>query len=163
MKKIIICMILLIGFITLATVRVEAKKIDSQPAYSFAGGSGSGSGSGSGGGSGASCGGFLTEDAVDIIREILGYFRILGPILLIVFVALDFGAAVIAQDNDAMKKAQKKVTSRAIATGLLFFVPTIIRAILGLDGIKQSIVISDDPLCHVLSGQPVEIVYKDNI
>lgn len=155
MKKIIICMILLIGFITLATVRVEAKKIDSQPAYSFAGGSGSGSGSGSGGGSGASCGGFLTEDAVDIIREILGYFRILGPILLIVFVALDFGSAVIAQDNDAMKKASSKVVSRAIGVALLYFVPTIIRVILGLDGVREAITISDDPLCNTMSAPPI--------
>ena len=38
----------------------------------------------------ANCEGILTSDGVDMIREILGYFRILGPIALIAFVALDF-------------------------------------------------------------------------
>lgn len=99
----------------------------------------------------AVCGGWITQDALDMIQEILNYFRILGPILLILFVSLDFAKAVIAQDNDALKKAQSKVVSRAIATILLFFVPTIIRAILNLDGIKDTIVIPEE--CKAFSSQ----------
>lgn len=99
----------------------------------------------------AVCGGWITQDALDMIQEILNYFRIFGPILLIVFVALDFGKAVISQDNDALKKAQSKVISRAIATILLFFVPTITRAILNLDGVKDTIVIPEE--CKAFSCQ----------
>lgn len=107
----------------------------------------------------ANCEGILTSDGVDMIREILGYFRILGPIALIAFVALDFAQAVISQDNDALKKAENKVVSRVIATALLFFIPTFIRAILGLPGVRDAIEIPDDPLCHTMNVSVNELYY----
>ena len=107
----------------------------------------------------ANCEGILTSDGVDMIREILGYFRILGPIALIAFVALDFAQAVISQDNDALKKAENKVVSRVIATALLFFIPTFIRAILDLPGVRDAIEIPDDPLCHTMNVSVNELYY----
>lgn len=107
----------------------------------------------------ANCEGILTSDGVDMIRELLGYFRILGPIALIAFVALDFAQAVISQDSDALKKAENKVVSRVIATALLFFIPTFIRAILGLPGVRDAIEIPDDPLCHTMNVSVNELYY----
>ena len=98
----------------------------------------------------ASCNGLFTQDGLDMIKEVLNWIRIIGPILLILLVALDFSSAVLSQDNDALGKAQKKVIPRLIGTALLFFVPTIVRAILGLEGVNDSLVISDDPLCHTM-------------
>ena len=114
MKRYFICAILFLSLFLCFTFKVEAKIIDvSQkfdPTITYIQGQGSY----------ADCEGILTHDGVEMIREILGYFRILGPIALIVFVALDFAQAVIAQDNDALKKAESKVVSRSIAVALLF-------------------------------------------
>ena len=111
----------------------------------------------------ASCDGIFTSEGLEMIREVLGWIRIIGPALLVLLISVDLSSAVLSQDNDALQKATKKIVPRAIATALLFFVPTIVRAILGIDGVKDSIVIPDDPLCHSMRGQEVEIIYKDNI
>ena len=98
--------------------------------------------------------------AVDIIREILGYFRILGPVILIVFIGLDFGGAILSQDNAALTKAGSKVVSRCIGVALLYFVPTLVRFILGLPGVQEAIVISDDPLCNTMNSPAIVEVMK---
>ncbi len=132
MKKVLILLVITISLFFVTNLEVNAYEIgNSFPTDIFVSGDE------------AVCGGWITQDALDMIQEILNYFRILGPILLIILVALDFAKAVIAQDNDALKKAQSKVISRAIATILLFFVPTITRAILNLDGVKDTIVIPE--------------------
>ena len=101
----------------------------------------------------ANCDGVFTQEGLDIIKDILNWIRILAPVLLVLFVALDFATAVISQDNDALNKAGKKIVPRIIATALLFFIPTIVRAILSLDGIASAITIPDDPLCHTMRDE----------
>lgn len=150
MKKVLFYSLILISIFTFSFVRVEAKTIDLRQSFDNTVDPLQGQGDY------ANCNGLLTHDAVEMIREILGYFRILGPIALIIFTALDFAQAVISQDNDSLKKAQSKVTRRAIGTALLFFVPTIIRAILGLDGVREAIEIPDDPLCQAMDSNVVE-------
>ena len=91
------------------------------------------------------------EDAVDLMRDILGYIRILAPIALIIFTAADFSVAVISQDNDAMKKASSKVVKRAIMAAAIFLVPTIIRAILNLPGVRGALTtLPSDPFCGAI-------------
>lgn len=132
MKKILILLMITTSLFFITNVDVNALEVGNFPTDIFLAGDG------------AVCGGWITQDALDMIQEILNYFRVLGPVLLIVFVALDFGKAVISQDSDALKKAQSKVVSRGIATLLLFFVPTITKAILNLDGVKDTIVIPEE-------------------
>lgn len=139
MKKVLILSMITLSLFFVTNLGVNAIEVGKFPTDIFLAGDG------------AVCGGWITQDALDMIQEILNYFRIFAPILLIVFVALDFGKAVISQDNDALKKAQSKVISRAIATILLFFVPTITRAILNLDGVKDTIVIPEE--CKAFSCQ----------
>lgn len=98
----------------------------------------------------ASCNGLFTPEALELIKEVLGWFRILAPILLIIFVALDFGQAVLSQDKDVLSKAIGKVVKRAMAAILVFFVPTIIIAISNLPGANS--VLSSDPLCSTATG-----------
>ena len=105
-------------------------------------------------GGSVSCDGLITSDVLDLIQEILGYFRILGPIALIIFIAVDFTTAVLSQDESVMKKAQSKTVSRAIALVLLILVPTLVRLILNLPGIRDAIVIPDDPLCGTMASAP---------
>ncbi len=97
------------------------------------------------------CSGIFTSEALDLISDILGWFRIIAPILLILLVALDFGQAVLQQDNDALKKATSKIIKRALATVALFFVPTFIRVLINLPGVRSTIQIPDDPLCGTMT------------
>jgi hypothetical protein len=152
MKRVLIILLLFVGLLFFGCMKVQAKpfevqrKFDNTTKINYLEDKGNY----------ANCDGLLTSDAVDMIREILGYFRIIAPILLILFVAIDFGTAIISNDNDALKKAQSKFVSRSIATAALFFVPTIVRAILGLDGVRSAIEIPNDPLCGTMDSYPTE-------
>ncbi len=97
----------------------------------------------------ANCDSLFTPEGLEIIREILGYFRIIAPILLIIFVALDYGSAIINNDKDALSKANSRVVSRAIGVILLFFVPTIVKFILDISSFSQY---SSDYLCENATG-----------
>lgn len=106
----------------------------------------------SGGEVSVDCNGIFTKEALDLISDILGWFRILAPVALIVLVAVDFGQAVLSQDNDALKKASSKVVKRAIATVALFFIPTFVRVLINLPGVRSSIQIPEDPLCGTMKS-----------
>ena len=70
------------------------------------------------------------------VWQIVGYaffiFKIIIPILLIVWGMLDLGRAVVAAKDDEIKKATKSLAMRAIAAVAIFFVPTIVGIVLGL-------------------------------
>lgn len=102
------------------------------------------------------CNGLFTEDALDLISEILGYFRVLGPVLLILFTGVDYGSAILSQDNDNIKKANSKIIKRAIATIGLFFVPTFVQVLINLPGVRDTIQIPSDPLCGTMSSYVIE-------
>lgn len=104
------------------------------------------------------CSGIFTPEAVELIREVLGYFMVLGPVVLLLMSAVDFGGAVISQDNDALKKATGKTVKRALATVGLFLVPFLIRLVLGFPAVKEVIEISD-PLCGTMSS----IVHEEQL
>lgn len=97
-----------------------------------------------------SCDGIFTPEALELIRLILSWFRILAPIALIVFVAIDFGQALISQDKDMLSKAVGRTTKRAIATVCVFFVPTFIIALSNLPEVNN--ILSSDPLCNAATG-----------
>jgi hypothetical protein len=103
----------------------------------------------------ASCNGIFTQEALDLIDECLGYFRILAPVVLILMIAVDFFTAVIGMEppggrDEAMRKAVSRTTKRIIAAILLFLIPTIVKVLLSMDGIKGTIV--SDPNCGLLSN-----------
>jgi hypothetical protein len=155
MKKVVTLIILLIGVISLSKINVNAEvfkttqKFDNVTIDYLDDQSSS-----------VDCSGLFTEDGLNLIKEILNYIRIIAPILLILLVALDLGTAVMAQDNDALAKATKKIVPRLIGVALLFFVPTIVRAILSIKGISDSITIPDDPLCHAMITEKVDNNYN---
>lgn len=99
-----------------------------------------------------SCNGIFTPQAVELVREIMGYFQILGPSVLILLTAVDFGKAVMGQDDKDLSKSSGKILKRVVAMIALFLVPTFVRVLLGIDGIKNSLTLSNDPLCLSASG-----------
>jgi hypothetical protein len=72
------------------------------------------------------------------IWQIVGYallvFKIVIPILLIIFGMLDLGKAVVASKSDEVKKAATSLGFRAIGAVAIFLVPTIVGLVMGLIG-----------------------------
>ena len=61
-------------------------------------------------------------------------FKIVIPILLIIFGMVDLGKAVISSDDKAVSKAAKSLLNRVIAGVVIFFVPTIVGAVFKMVG-----------------------------
>lgn len=79
------------------------------------------------------------EDSVAwLLQKILNYMKILGPTIAIVMGSLDFLKAIIASDEDAMKKTQKRFVNRLIAAVILFFIPLLVEILLGMFGITTN-------------------------
>ena len=74
----------------------------------------------------ASCDGLLGPDVRDDIKEILNWIKIAVPILLIILGSLDFGKAVINDDQNALSKAWSSFIKRIIAAIAIFLAPYII-------------------------------------
>lgn len=98
---------------------------------------------------GINCEGILGDNVIAIIQEVFDIIKIAAPILLILFGAMDFSKAVLANDNDALKKATSNFVKRTIATVAIFFLPLLIKIILGLPGIKETVNGGKEPLCGI--------------
>ena len=66
----------------------------------------------------------------DILRTILGYIRVIGPILVVLLSAIDFIKAIFGFDEKAMSNAYHKLIIRLIAAVALFLIPTLIDVML---------------------------------
>ncbi len=86
------------------------------------------------------------DDIRDHIQTVFNWIKIIAPILLIVFGCMDFGKAVVQNDEAALKKATSNFIKRAIATVAIFFLPLIINVLLHLPGIESSL---EDALCGI--------------
>lgn len=76
------------------------------------------------------CGGL--GPIMSVIYKVLTIFWILIPIALIVFGTIDLGKAVIASDEKEVKAAQGRLIKRFIYAALVFFVPMLVTAVMGL-------------------------------
>lgn len=77
------------------------------------------------------------SDARDIFYTIgmfMLVFKIVIPVLLIVFGMIDLGKAVISSDDKAVSKAAKSLLNRVIAGICIFFVPTIVSILFKMVG-----------------------------
>jgi len=79
-----------------------------------------------------------TSQILEIGQMLFNYIKIIIPILLIVFIMLDLGKAVLAGSADDIKKAQKSALIRFLAAVAIFFLPSVINLILKLAGIESS-------------------------
>ena len=67
-----------------------------------------------------------------LVGRILTIFKIVIPLLVIIFGMIDLGKAVVASKDDEIKKAAKQLLIRIIAGICVFFVPTIVAFAFGL-------------------------------
>jgi len=97
-----------------------------------------------------SCDNLFTPEALKLINEVLGYFRILAPAVLILMVAIDLFSILISKEKQEHVYVSK-IAKRIIATLLLFLVPTLVTVLLSLNGVKD--VLEVDPLCLKAHGK----------
>lgn len=69
-----------------------------------------------------------------IIGWVLWVFKIVIPIVIIIFGVIDLGKAVVASKDDEIKKSVKSLVMRAVAGIVIFFIPTLVGAIFSLVG-----------------------------
>ncbi len=67
-----------------------------------------------------------TKDVWSLVGKILGIFKIVIPLLIIIFGMIDLGKAVVASKDDEIKKAAKQLLLRIIAGIAIFFIPTLV-------------------------------------
>ncbi|MDD2207959.1 MAG: hypothetical protein PHG03_01250 [Bacilli bacterium] len=57
---------------------------------------------------------------------VLTFFKVAIPVLIIALGMFDFGKAVVASEDDEIKKQTTRLVYRAIAGIVIFFIPTIV-------------------------------------
>lgn len=87
------------------------------------------------------------------VGYILLVFKIVIPILLIIFGMIDLGKAVIASKDDEIKKATTSLIKRAISAVVIFFVPTIVGVVMGIVG-NFAAVRDDFDVCRYCISSP---------
>ena len=60
------------------------------------------------------------------IKKLVKIISIVVPVLLVLFVSIDFAKAVMASNDDDMKRAQSLAIKRIIAGLIIFFIPLIV-------------------------------------
>lgn len=73
-----------------------------------------------------------------LLQQVLNYIKIIGPLLVVVLSSIDFVQVIVKSDDDAMKKAQKKLIYRLILAASLFFIPLLVQVMLDLFGITAN-------------------------
>ena len=77
------------------------------------------------------------ESVAWLVQKLLDYLKILGPILVVILSSVDFATAIVSNNDDTMKKAQKKLITRLIAAVLLFLIPTVVQILLDVFGMTS--------------------------
>lgn len=84
------------------------------------------------------------EDSVAwLLQQALNYIKVLGPILVTILSSIDFVQVIVKNDDDAMKKATKKLMYRLILAACLFFIPIFVQVLLDIFGMTS------DPTCGI--------------
>lgn len=79
------------------------------------------------------------EDSVAwLIQKVLNWLKIIGPVIVIIFSSIDYLRALIQSDEETMTKLNKKLITRIVLVLLLFFVPTLVNAVLALFNLTNS-------------------------
>ncbi|MDE6284887.1 MAG: hypothetical protein K2M17_04005 [Bacilli bacterium] len=95
-----------------------------------------------------------TADIWQLVGVFLLVFKIVIPIILIIFGMIDLGKAVISSDDKAVTKATKSLMMRAISAVVIFFVPTLVGLIFSLIGTFNSDVKADFEVCRKCITKP---------
>jgi len=100
---------------------------------------------------------FCTKSAGlwSLVGKILFVFKIVIPLLLIIFGMIDLGKAVISSDEKEIKNATTSIMRRLIAAVVIFFIPTIVGAVFNLvDNFDNDKETADYDICEACITKP---------
>ena len=93
-----------------------------------------------------------TKELLGFVGYLLLIFKIIIPMVIIVYGMIDFGKAVVAEKDDDIKKSAKSLGRRAIAGIIIFFIPTIVVWVFGqisdYNANKNTFKVCEDCLLH---------------
>lgn len=96
-----------------------------------------------------------TANLWQIVGWVLLVFKIIIPILLIIFGMVDLGKAVVASKDDEIKKAGKSLGIRAASAIVIFLIPTIIGFVMGfVKDFQESKAAADFAICQKCIVRP---------
>lgn len=72
-----------------------------------------------------------------LLQQVFNFIKVVGPILVVILSSVDFAKVVFTGNDDAMGKAQKKLAIRLVLAASLFFIPTIVAALLDIFGLTS--------------------------
>lgn len=91
------------------------------------------------------CEDILGDSLLDLFKSIFKYAQVGAIVVSVVLSMLDYAKAVMADDADALKKANKKLRTRIIVLVVLFLLPLLIEFI--LDTFDVGVVENKNPFC----------------
>ncbi|MBR4693494.1 MAG: hypothetical protein IKP07_01670 [Bacilli bacterium] len=79
---------------------------------------------------------FCTDmrNTLNLVGKILNIFRVVIPLLIVIFGMIDLGKAVVGSKDEDIKKAAKQLLMRFIAGLVIFFIPELVKAVFNLLG-----------------------------
>jgi len=83
------------------------------------------------------CGDDRILNLMQIIGWIINIVKIIVPLIIIILGMVDFGKAVIASDDKAINKSTYSLIRRLVAGLIIFFIPTIVFALLNLTEVSD--------------------------
>lgn len=93
-----------------------------------------------------------TANIWQFLGWVLFVFKIVIPLLLILFGMIDLGKAVVSSDDKAIKSATTSLVKRAVAAVVIFFIPTIVAAIFnivsGFGDVKEQYKVCANCIAH---------------
>lgn len=95
-----------------------------------------------------------TKDIWQVVGMFLLVFKIVIPLLLIIFGMIDLGKAVISSDEKAVNKAATSLLKRVIAGVCIFFVPTLVSVIFNMVGSFNKELNDDFKVCAGCISSP---------
>ena len=99
-----------------------------------------------------------------LVGQVLFIFKIVIPILLIIFGMIDLGKAVVGSKEDDVKKAISHLAFRAVAAVVIFFIPTLVGFIFTIvDGFNAASEKERYDVCSACISNPYGATCTNNI
>jgi len=81
------------------------------------------------------CESVLGQDMINLLQDLFAAIKIVVPLLVLVLITVDMVKAVLAGNDDQIKKAQSAAIKRLIVGVALFFLPNLVNLILEIAGL----------------------------
>lgn len=104
-----------------------------------------------------------TSEIWQLVGNVVTIFKIVIPVILILFGCMDLGKAIVSSDDKEISKSATKLAKRAAAGILIFFIPTIVNYVFEVVGQFDADEEADYQVCSACVANPSGDKCKDAI